>query len=143
MIRRLLWSAAMVAALASPAYAQDQCVAPKAPPIPDGTKATQTQIVAAQNDIKAFAAASDNFQSCVAQELDRQKALAKEKNVELDPGIQTALEEKGSTQKNDVMRIATAWGAAIDAYTKAQARKQRQPSTAAPTGGSYGSGTRY
>jgi hypothetical protein len=145
MIRKFLSSGVMVIALAAPAWAQDQCVAPAAPAIPDGAKATQAQILSAQNDVKAFAAASDNFQSCLARELGRQKDLAKQTNIDFDPGIQAALETKGAAQRKDVERLAAAWGAAVQAFTAAQQQKQRRvaPPSQPAMGGGYGGGGRY
>ena len=92
MLRKIVWSGVIIIALATPALAEDQCVSPKAPPIPDGAKATPAQIMTAQNDIKAFVAASDSYQACVAREIGRQKDVAKQNNVEFDATIQTALE---------------------------------------------------
>jgi hypothetical protein len=146
MIRKILSGAAMVIVLAAPALAQDQCVAPAVPAIPDGAKAAPNQIVAAQNDIKAFAAASDNYQACLAQELGRQKDLAKQNNSEFDPKIQAALETNGQTQRADAGRLAAAWGAAVEAFNKAQQRKPQQPNTRSQPsmgGGGYGGGARY
>ena len=145
MIRNILFGGIVFIALIAPAMAQDQCAAPAAPAIPDGARATSGQIVTAQNDIKAFATASDNYQACLAAEIGRQKDLAKQNNVAFDPSIQTALETKGSTQRKDVERIATAWGTAVQAFNEAQQRKQRQsePRGHAAGGGGYGGGTRY
>src|SRR3979409_2671298 len=88
MIRKILLGSALFIALTGPTMAQDPCVAPAAPVIPDGARATPAQIVTAQNDIKVFAAASDSYQACLATEISRQKDLA------LDPNIQAALEVK-------------------------------------------------
>lgn len=144
MIRNVLLCAAVVVAMAAPARAQDQCVAPKAPAIPDGAKATANQIIAAQNEIKAYAAASDSFQKCLAQELARQDALAKQNSTEPDPGLLSAVQVKSAAQRNDVQQVVTAWTAAVEAFNKAQQSKQRQPAaTTAPAtgyGGGYGGG---
>ena len=142
MIRKILSGGIVAIGLASPAWAQDQCAAPKAPTIPDGARAAPNQIAAAQNDIKTFAAASDTYQACLAAELGRQKDLAKQNNVELDSNLQTALETKTQDHRKEVARVAAAWGAAVDAFTKAQQRKQRQASPGTPPamGGAYGGG---
>ena len=145
MIRRILFGGAVFIALTAPTMAQDQCVAPKAPTIPDGARATPAQIVTAQNDIKAFAAASENYQACLAQEIGRQRDLAKQNNVEFDSSIQTALETKGGAQRKDVERVAAVWGATVQAFNAAQQRKQRQPDSRsqASGGAGYGGGARY
>ena len=146
MIREILLGSTFFIALTAPTMAQDQCVAPTAPVIPDGARATSVQIIAAQNEIKAFATASDNYQTCLAAEIARQKDLAKQTNVEFDPKIQAAIEVKAGVQRKDVEHIASAWGASVTAFNAAQ---QRKPVTSAPrsptppVGGAYGGGNRY
>ena len=142
MIRKILLGGALFIALTAPAMAQDQCVAPTAPAIPDGARATSAQIITAQNDIKSFAAASEDYQACLAAEISRQKDLAKQTNVEFDPKIQAAIDVKAGTQRKDVERIAAAWGASVTAFNAAQ---QRKPATAprSPTLPAYGSSSRY
>ncbi|HXJ00296.1 MAG TPA: hypothetical protein VNH44_03685 [Micropepsaceae bacterium] len=150
MIRKILSSCALIAALAAPALAQDPCVAPPAPTVPDGAKATPSQIVSAENDVKAFAAASDKYQTCLAREIGRQKDLAKQNNVEFDPNIQATLETQGGAQRKDAARVVAAWGATVQAFNAAQQRKQRQTDPRAQTSGGggsmgsgYGAGGRY
>ena len=146
MIWKILSGGVLVAALAMPAAAQAQCVKPMEPIIPDGAKASPVQISTAQNDIKKFAAESDQFQACIAQEIGRQKEVAKQTNVEFDPAIQTSLEGLGATQRKDVERIAAAWGASVQAFNDAQKRK---PATRTPPpamggyGSAYGGGGKY
>ena len=140
MIRTLLLGGAILMALSTPALSEDQCVAPKSPSIPDGSKATPTQIVAAQDDIKAFADASDKFQSCLQAEMGRQRSLATQNNSEMDPKIQADLNAKGLAQRQDAQKVAAAWGVAVDAFNKAQTRKQSGSRPAASGGGGYGGG---
>ena len=146
MIRNILLGGALFIALTAPAMAQDQCVAPTAPAIPDGARATSAQVIATQNDIKAFATASDTYQACLAAEISRQKDLAKQTNVEFDPKIQATIEVKAGAQRKDVERIAAAWGASVTAFNAAQQRKPATPAPRSPTppmGGAYGGGNRY
>ncbi len=143
MIRKILLGGALFIALTAPAMAQDQCVAPTAPAIPDGARATSAQIITAQNDIKSFAAASENYQACLAAEISRQKDLAKQTNVEFDPKIQTAIEVKAGAQRKDVERIGAAWGTSVTAFNAAQQRKPAAPAPRAPTLPAYGSSSRY
>ena len=142
MIRNIFSACAIVFVVAAPAWAQDQCVAPAGPDIPDGAKATSAQIIAAQTAIKSYAAASDTYQACLAREIARQKDVAKQTNVEFDPGIQAAIEVKAASQRKDAQRIAAMWGASVQAFNDAQQRKPRQaPSSNASAGGGYGGGS--
>ena len=127
MIRQIMLGGALFIAFTAPSMAQDSCAAPAAPKIPGGARATAAQIIAAQNDIKAFAAASDKFQACLVGELGRQKDLAKQNNVEFDPNIQAGLETKAAAQRKDVERVAAAWNAAVQAFNQAQLRRPQEP----------------
>ena len=141
MLGKILSASLIAFVVVAPAWAQDQCVAPSAPEIPDGAKATPAQITAAQNAIKSYATASDTFQTCLAREIIRQKDVAKQTNVEFDPQIQAAIQVKSEAQRKDAQRIATMWGASVQAFNDAQARKQRQaPSSNASGGAGYGAG---
>jgi hypothetical protein len=141
MIWKIISGGVLLTALAAPALAQDQCVVPSAPAIPDGAKATPAQIVSGQNDIKAFAAAADAYQTCIVREIGRQRDLAKQNNQEFDPGIQAALEAKAGAQKTDTQRLAAAWNASVQAFNDAQQRKPRQAGAPAAGGGGYGGGS--
>ena len=127
MIRKILFGGALFIAFTAPSMAQDSCAAPAAPAIPGGSRATTAQIIAAQNDIKTFATASDNFQACLVGELGRQKDLAKQNNLEFDPNIQTGLETKAAAQRKDVERVAAIWNAAVQSFNQAQLRKRQEP----------------
>jgi hypothetical protein len=140
MIRSFIAGGVLAVALAATCFAQEQCVAPKTPVIPDGAKATPNQIIATQNEIKAFATASDNFQNCLMQEFARQKAAAAQNNAEIDPGLQTAVQVKSAAQRKDAQQVATAWGAAVEAFNKAQERKRPAPAASPTGGGGYGGG---
>ena len=140
MFRAFLCGGVLVLALAAPCLAQEQCVAPKMPVIPDGAKATPNQIIAAQNYIKAYATASDDYQSCLVKEFARQKAAAAQNNAEIDPGLQTAVQVKSAAQRSDAQQAAAAWGAAVEAFNKAQERKRPTAAAPSPGGGGYGGG---
>ena len=127
MIRKILFGGAVFIALSTPVMAQDPCVAPAAPAIHGGATATAAQIIAAQNDIKAYATASDKFRTCLVGEFGRQIDLAKQNNVEFDPAIQMVLETKAIAQRKDAERVAAAWNAAVQAFNQAQLRKPQEP----------------
>ena len=143
---KFLSAGVFAAVLAAPLSAQAQCVTPKAPMIPDGAKATPVQIATAQNDVKMYAAASDQFQTCIGREIARQKDVAKQTNVEFDPAIQTSLEGLSATQRKDVERIAAAWGASVQSFNEAQRRRpasRTPPPAMGGYGGAYGGGGKY
>jgi hypothetical protein len=127
MIRKILLSGAWLIAFTAPVLAQDPCAAPAAPKIPSGARVKVAQIIVAQNDIKAYAAASDKFQACLVGELGRQKDRAKQNNAEFDPNVQVALETKAAAQRKDAERLAAAWNAAVQASNQAQLRKPEEP----------------
>ena len=59
----------MTMALAPPAADQEQCVAPTAPAIPDGSRSTKAQITNALDAVKAFVTASDEYQACMLRQI--------------------------------------------------------------------------
>ena len=127
MIRKFLLGGGAFIAFTAPVLAQDPCAAPAAPKIPSGARVTTAQIIAAQNDIKAYAAASDKFQACLVGELGRQKDLAKQNDLPFDPNIQAALETKAAAQRKDAERVAATWSASVRAFNQAQLRKPEEP----------------
>jgi hypothetical protein len=52
--------------VASAAYAD--CSRPKAPSVPDGSTATEAELVDAQTDVQEYMAATNAFLECLAQE---------------------------------------------------------------------------
>ncbi len=132
MIRKILLSGACLIAFTAPVLAQDPCAAPDTPKIPSGARATTAQIIAAQNDIKAYATAADNYRICLVAELGRQKDFARQNDLPFDSNIQAGLETKAAAQRKDAERVAAAWNAAVQAFNQAQQRKLLQPPTQAP-----------
>jgi hypothetical protein len=127
MIRKFLLGGAAFIAFTAPVLAQDPCAAPAAPKVPSGARVTTAQIIAAQNDIRAYATASDNYRICLVAELSRQKDFAKQNDLPFDPNIQTGLEAKAAAQRKDVERVAAAWNAAVRTFSQAQLRKPQEP----------------
>lgn len=118
MMRKILLGGVMVVALAAPASAQDQCVAPTAPTIQDGARATKVQMTKALGDVKAFIAASDDYQACMLRMIT---ANQKEKE-----------------------RIGAEYGVSARAYNTAQQQQQRQSQqTPFAPPSSMGDGGRY
>jgi hypothetical protein len=121
MIRSVIFTCVMVAVFASPAWSEEQCMAPIAPVIPDGARSTAAQLTSALNDAKAFVVASDAYQACMLRIIE---ANQKEKE-----------------------RIGTEYGAAAKAYNAAQQRAQQRQLQSAPTPypapSSMGDGNRY
>jgi hypothetical protein len=69
MMRKILLCAVTTMALAMPAAAQEQCVSPTAPAIPDGARSTKAQITNALEAVKGFVAASDEYQACMLRQI--------------------------------------------------------------------------
>jgi hypothetical protein len=66
MMRKILFGVVIVLNCAAPAaFAQDQCVSPQAPAIPDGARAARVQVTKALAEVKAFITASDEYQACM------------------------------------------------------------------------------
>ena len=98
MLRKLVLRTLMVVALITPAAAQEQCVAPLAPMIPDGAKSTKAQITKALDEVKAFVAASDEYQACMLRQI--------------------------TTNQKEKERIGAEYGASARAFNAAQQQQQ-------------------
>ena len=67
-MKRVIAAAALAAVLASPAFAD--CSKPPSPNIPDGKKATQAQMLAAQQAVADFQTATESYLNCLQKEHD-------------------------------------------------------------------------
>jgi len=122
MIRGICLSTAALVLLAAPAFAQaEKCPAPKSPSVPNGRTATAPELIAAANDVKAFIAASDDYQACLKADLDEQTAAAAASGGKkgLDPKIKTALEARGDANQKEKERVGNLYNTAAQQYRAA------------------------
>jgi hypothetical protein len=110
--------ALILASAAAPAMAQSACKAPTAPAAVDGAKVTVDQLKAAISDAKAFIAASDTYQTCVGDELNKQKAAATP-DKPFDPAIEAAAMVKVNDNQAQKQKVGDAINGAIGDYKKA------------------------
>ena len=68
-MRKMLLIGVMAISLAAPAWAEDQCVSPSPPTIPDGARSTKAQITKTLDEVKAFVTASDEYQACMLRQI--------------------------------------------------------------------------
>jgi hypothetical protein len=107
---------------AAPALAADACgSAPIPPAAVDGSKATEAQLKDARDDVMNFMKASDDYQSCVLADLDRQKvAAAKAKDPKpLDQSIVDGANKKVANNQKDKEKVGAEFNAAVHAYKAA------------------------
>jgi hypothetical protein len=119
MNRGIFLSAAALMMLAGPAMAQNRCVTPNAPLVPDGKTATAAQLIATSADVKKFIKDSDDYQNCLLTDLATQQDQAKKDKKELDPTVKAAIESKGDSNQKDKERVGKEYNAAAVAYRAA------------------------
>jgi gas vesicle protein len=119
MIRGLCLSAIALVALATPAFADDMCVTPYAPTVPDGSKATTEQMKTALDEVKAFLKASDDFQSCLVLYLNQATVEAQKNKKDVDPAIKASVLAKGDANQREKERVGGEYNAAARAYKAA------------------------
>jgi hypothetical protein len=122
MIGKIGLVAAAILFSAAPALAADACGgAPIAPAAVDGSKATESQMKDARDDITNFMKASDDYQTCVLADLDRQKAAAaKAKDPKpLDQGIIDGANKRVANNQRDKEKVGAEFNAAVHAYKAA------------------------
>jgi hypothetical protein len=112
---------AAVLVSAAPALADTCGSAPIPPAAVDGSKATEAQLKDAIADFKTFQSASDDWQSCIYADLDRQKAAAaKAKDPKpLSQSIIDAVDAKAHANQRDKEKTGAEINAAIHAYNVA------------------------
>jgi hypothetical protein len=122
MIGKIGLVAAAILFSAAPALAADACGgAPIAPAAVDGSKATESQMKDARDDVTNFMKASDDYQTCVLADLDRQKAAAaKAKDPKpLDQGIIDGANKRVANNQRDKEKVGAEFNAAVHAYKAA------------------------
>ena len=103
---------AVLASLAMPALAFAACdIGMAAPTVPDGTKATQDQLVAAGQQVKAFNAAVVAYQSCLEKE--EQEATAAQTET---PDTKKARVKKFNDAGDAAQKAGEAFNAQVRAF---------------------------
>jgi hypothetical protein len=120
MMGKITSTAIALAALATPALAQNTCGdSPKAPDVPDGKTASAQEVNAATQQVIAFIKTSDQWQKCMKDYLDAQKAAAKAAKQDFDPKVEQTIMDAGAANQKEKVRVGTAMNAALAAYHKA------------------------
>lgn len=58
-----------------------ECVAPEAPSLPNGAKASYDDMIDGQKAVKAFQEENEKYRSCVEEDIAATKAVAKDKDA--------------------------------------------------------------
>jgi hypothetical protein len=121
MIRGICLSVAALVAFAVPAMAQDACVTPYAPTVPDGATATKEQILSTRDQVMAFLKASDDYQQCLKLYLDQQiAAAAKDRDKkEIDPALKKSIVDKADSNQREKVRTGTELNTAVRTFNAA------------------------
>ena len=118
MLKRLGLGMALASFSLLPCFAQSNtaCVAPTAPQVNiDPASATMTQMVAAVNDVKAFIAASDQYQDCLNKDIAAKKAAASPDRP-FDPAIERELDARGEANQSLKQRAGDQINQAVAAW---------------------------
>jgi hypothetical protein len=102
--------------LAGSAMAQGACVRPAAPASVDGATATMDQLLANKQEVTAFMAASDAYQTCLINDLDAQRAAAKAAKTKVTKEAIKATDAQISANQADKVLVGKAFNVAAKAY---------------------------
>ncbi len=130
MIGKLGLAVAALMLSAAPALAQDACGGdPIAPAAIDGGKATEKQMKDAHDDVMNFMKSSDDYQTCLTDDLTRQKkAAADQKNPKpLDPSIAQAVTAKVDENQRAKEAVGAEYNAAVHAYKTVHPDAPKKP----------------
>lgn len=121
MLNKFALAAAALMISAAPALAAGGCDEPYAPAAVDGSKATEAQMKGAHDDVMNFMKSSDDYQSCLLDDLKNQEAqAAKAKDPKpLDPSIAAAVNKKVDDNQKMKEKVGSEFNAAVMAYKAA------------------------
>ena len=121
MLGKFALAASALLISASAAMAAGPCDQPYAPAAVDGSKATEAQMKGAHDDVMNFMKASDDYQSCLLDDLKNQKeTAAKAKDPKpLDPSIEQGVNAKVDANQRDKEKVGAEFNAAVMAYKAA------------------------
>ena len=109
-----------VLGLAAPGLALAECQRPTAPSAKiDGAKATVDEIQALRKDVMAFMTASDEYQTCLIDEVKAKREAATAAKAKLDPAIAKAADNNIKANQADKERVGADFNAASKAYKAA------------------------
>jgi hypothetical protein len=106
---------------AVPALAASPCDEPYAPAAVDGSKATEAQMKGAHDDVMTFMKSSDDYQSCLLDDLkNQQDTAAKAKDPKpLDQSIVDGVNKKVDVNQRMKEKVGAEFNAAVIAYKAA------------------------
>jgi hypothetical protein len=104
-----------------PALAASPCDEPYAPAALDGSKATEAQMKGAHDDVMTFMKSSDDYQSCLLDDLKNQRqTAAKAKDPKpLDPSIEAGVNKAVDANQRMKEKVGAEFNAAVIAYKAA------------------------
>ena len=105
--------------LAGGPLAQAACTRPVAPVNPDPATATLDRIVAAKNQVAAFIADSDAYQTCMLDDIKAQKDAAKKSKIKFDKAVDKAAQAEIDANQADKEAAGTGFNALVKAYKAA------------------------
>jgi hypothetical protein len=118
-MRRGIYLGIALALYGVPALAQDSCVVPYAPTVPQGASATREQILSTRDLVMAFIKASDDYQNCLRVYLDQQTQLAAREQRQVDAALRASVLAKADANQREKERTGTELNAAVRAYNTA------------------------
>lgn len=117
MLKKILVASMFVLA-ATPALAFGGCTEPYGPVIPDGNSATEEQLKHSLSDVKQFIKDSDEYQTCIANEVNRQadEARRSKDKKPLDPSVKAEADALIAKNQQLKQRVGDEFNTAANAY---------------------------
>lgn len=89
-----------------------ECSRPEAPAVPDGAKATETQLVDAQEAVQTFVGEGDNYRNCLVAEA---KALGEPETPD-DEAVQAEYTDEFNDMVEEMQAVGAQFNAAVKAF---------------------------
>lgn len=119
MVRSLALSAVVLALLAGPVLAENECVEPYAPTMPNGATATLDQVAEASREANKFMRESGVYQDCLLRDLAMQRADAHRRQKPFDEAIADTVARRVNANQREKVRVGTEFQATHNAFKAA------------------------
>lgn len=129
MVKKYLF-VAMFALASTPAWAGfGGCTEPYGPAIPNGNTATEDQLKHTLADVKQFMKDSDEYQTCLANEVNRQadEARRSKDKKPLDPSVKAEADSLIARNQETKQKIGDEFNAAANAYNAKHPSPPKSP----------------
>ena len=103
-------------AAASFAQAQENCIAPFAPVIPDGEAVTEEEILNVRDQVTAFLNDSQSYQDCLSVYLRQMEGEARRDNTQVDQRVRSTIVSRINASMQRQIEVGEEFNVSVRAF---------------------------